>query len=267
MSFGDFLVGVVGLVAIVVPLGLASVRLRGRLLPGWDGPAARLVEAVLGLSLLTVLLQLLGAVGLFEPAILIGASIVVGTALAAWIPRGEGAPGSASRSRVAALPSPPVPRVQLLIALAVAAFLAAHWATGLQDVWARGMLTFDTLWYHGPFAARIAETGSVWGLHFTDPLYLNWFYPQNSELLHAAGVSLFDRDLFSPLVNFGWLGICLLAAWCIGRPYGVAPLSLVAVALVLDIGPMVPREAGTPANDVAPVALLLAAAAILVNAA
>ena len=29
---------------------------------------------------------------------------------------------------------------------------------------------------------------------------------------------------------------------------------------------MVPREAGTPANDIAPVALLLAAAAILINA-
>ena len=43
-----------------------------------------------------------------------------------------------------------------MIALGAAAFLAAHWATGLQDVWARGMLTFDTLWYHGPFAARIA---------------------------------------------------------------------------------------------------------------
>ena len=129
------------------------------------------------------------------------------------------------------------------------------------------MLTFDTLWYHGPFAARIAETGSIWGLHLTDPLYLNWFYPQNSELLHATGIALFERDLFSPLVNFGWLGVALLAAWCIGRPYGVAPLSTVAVALVLDIGPMVPREAGTPANDIAPVALLLAAAAVLINAA
>ena len=128
------------------------------------------------------------------------------------------------------------------------------------------MLTFDTLWYHGPFAARIAESGSVWGLHFTDPLYLNWFYPQNSELLHGAGIALFDRDLFSPLVNFAWLGVALLAAWCIGRPYGVAPLSLLAVALILDTGPIVPREAGTPANDMAPVALLLAAAAVLINA-
>ena len=128
------------------------------------------------------------------------------------------------------------------------------------------MLTFDTLWYHGPFAARIADTGSAWGMHFTDPLYLNWFYPQNSELLHAAGIVLFNRDIFSPLVNFGWLGVALLAGWCIGRPYGVAPLSLVAVCIAMDTGPMVPREAGTPATDTVPVALLLAAAAILINA-
>ena len=106
----------------------------------------------------------------------------------------------------------------------------------------------------------------MWGMHFTDPLYLNWFYPENSELHHGAGIALFGRDLFSPLVNFGWLGVALLAAWCIGRPYGVAPLSLTAVAIALDTGPMVPREAGTPATDMAPVALLLAAAAILINA-
>src|SRR4029453_9844306 len=116
------------------------------------------------------------------------------------------------------------------------------------------------------FAARIAETGSVWGMHFTDPLYLNWFYPENSELLHGAGIVLFDRDIFSPFVNFGWLGVSLLAAWCIGRPYGVAPLSLVAVCIAMDTGPMVPREAGTPATDTVPVAMLLAAAAILINA-
>lgn len=251
--------GVIGLAAIAVPIGFAALRLRGRLLPGWEGAPARLLEAVLGLSILTVELQLLGAVGLFEPAIVIGASIAIGAGVAAGVARGEGG-GEAP-------PAPPIPTLQLAIAIGVAVFLVAHWATGLQDVWARGMLTFDTLWYHGPFAARIAEQGSVWGLHFTDPNYLNWFYPQNSELLHAAGISLFDRDLVSPLVNFGWLGAALLAAWCIGRPYGVAPLSMVAVAIVLDIGPMVPREAGTPANDIAPVAMLLAAAAVLVNAA
>ena len=74
MSFGDYLTGVLGLAAIAVAMGLAGVRLRGRLLPGWGGAPARLVEAVIGLSILTLLFQLLGAVGLFEPYALVAAS-------------------------------------------------------------------------------------------------------------------------------------------------------------------------------------------------
>jgi hypothetical protein len=259
VSFGSYLFGVIGLAAVAIPMALAAVQLRGRLLPGWDGAPARLAEAVLGVALFTVLLQLLGAFGILVPAVLILASLAVG--LGIWF-----APWLRVPSDGEAPPAPAIPQAQTLLALLAAAFVAAHWATGLQDVWGRGMLTFDTLWYHGPFAARIADSGSVWGMHFIDPLYLNWFYPQNSELLHAAGIVLFDRDLFSPLVNFGWLGVALLAGWCIGRPYGVAPLSLVAVCIAMDTGPMVPREAGTPATDTVPVALLLAAAAILINA-
>jgi hypothetical protein len=266
--FADYLGGVIGLAAVAVPMALAAMRLRERLLPAWTGPPARLAEAVLGVSVLTILLQLLGVFGILEPVVLIGASVAVGVGIhqAPWLRVPAAADGEGGAEGGLIPPSLPVPRLQTAIAGAAAAFVAAHWATGLQDVWARGMLTFDTLWYHGPFAARIADTGSVWGLHFTDPLYLNWFYPQNSELLHGAGIALFDRDIFSPLVNFGWLGLAFLAAWCIGRPYGVAPLSLVAAAIVMDTGPLVPREAGTPATDMAPVALLLAAAALLINA-
>jgi hypothetical protein len=260
VSFGEYLFGVVGLAALAVPMGMAGVRLRRRLLPGWEGAPARLAELVLAVAVLTVLLQLLGAFGILVPAVLIPAALLVGLGLyyGFWV--------GFDRAEGAIPPAPPIPLPQTLLALAAAVFVAAHWATGLQDVWARGMLTFDTLWYHGPFAARIAETGSVGGMHFTDPLYLNWFYPQNSELLHGAGIVLFDRDLFSPFVNFAWLGVALLAGWCIGRPYGVAPLSLVAVCIAVDTAPMVPREAGTPATDTVPVAMLLAAAAILINA-
>ena len=260
MSFGEYLGGVVGLAAVAVPIAMAGVRLRRRLLPGWVGAPARLAEAVLAVALLTVLLQLLGAFGILVPAVLIPAALLVGLGVyyGFWVdyqsPKGSPPP------------TPDIPLPQLVLALGAAIFVASHWATGLQDVWARGMLTFDTLWYHGPFAARIADTGSVWGMHFTDPLYLNWFYPENSELLHGGGILLTGRDIFSPLVNFGWLGVAFLAAWCIGRPYGVAPLSLTAVAIAMDTGPMVPREAGTPATDTVPVAMLLAAAAILINA-
>src|SRR4051794_14820773 len=248
-------------------MALAAVRLRGRLLPDWRGAPARLAEAVLGIALFTVLLQLLGAFGILVPAVLITAAIAVGLGVWFGVPDGRSVQRTDKTPRTGnsappASPSPPAPAVsfpQLVLALLAAAFVAAHWGTGLQDAWARGMPTFDTLWYHGPFAARIADSGSAWGMHFIDPRYLNWFYPENSELLHAAGIVLFDRDVASPLVNFGWLGVALLAAWCIGRPYGVAPLSLVAVCIAMDTGPMVPREAGSAATDTAPVALLLAA--------
>ena len=268
MSFGHYLFGVIGLALVAVPMAMGGVQLRRRLLPAWEGAPARLAEAILAVALLTVLLQLLGAFGILVPGVLIPATLVVGLGVYYGV-RGAflgHTPSKAPRAGIVPPPAPAIPLPQMVLALLAAAFVAAHWATGLQDVWARGMLTFDTLWYHGPFAARIADTGSVWGMHFTDPLYLNWFYPENSELLHGAGIVLFDRDLFSPFVNFGWLGVALLAAWCIGRPYGVAPLSLTAVAIAMDTGPMVPREAGTPATDTVPVAMLLAAAAILINA-
>ena len=162
MSFGDYLFGVVGLAAVAIPMALAAVRLRRRLLPGWEGAPARLAEAVLGVALLTVLLQLLGAFGILVPAVLIIASLAIGLGL--WFGVRDAlsvdSAGKAPRTEVIDAGPPPAPAIplpQTVLALAAAAFVAAHWATGLQDVWGRGMLTFDTLWYHGPFAARFVH--------------------------------------------------------------------------------------------------------------
>ena len=172
MSFGAYLFGVAGLAAVAIPMAMGGVRLRRRLLPGWEGAPARLAETVLAVALLTVVLQLLGAFGILLPAVLIPAALLVGLGVhygmrdAFSASTVENAPRTAPESP----PAPPVPLPQLVLALAAAIFVASHWATGLQDVWGRGMLTFDTLWYHGPFAARIAAEGSVWGMHFTDPL-------------------------------------------------------------------------------------------------
>ena len=130
------------------------------------------------------------------------------------------------------------------------------------------MLTFDTLWYHGPVRRADRRDGLGLGPALHRPALPELVLP--AELRAAPrrpGSRCSTATSSRRSSTSAGSAIALLAAWCIGRPYGVAPLTLVAVALVLDIGPMVPREAGTPANDVAPVALLLAAAAVLVNAA
>ena len=85
------------------------------------------------------------------------------------------------------------------------------------------MTGFDSTWYHGPFAAGFLQSGDTWDLHFIAPQFLAWFYPANSELFHAVGMLAFGRDILSPLLNLGWLAGCLLAGWCVGRPFGSRP--------------------------------------------
>ena len=72
------------------------------------------------------------------------------------------------------------------------------------------------------------------------------------------------NDLLSPLVNFGWMGVALLAAWCIGRPLGLAAATLLGTVVVVDSDMML-VQAGNAPSDIVALACLLAAIAILVN--
>ena len=156
--------------------------------------------------------------------------------------------------------------VALLIALGVASFTVAEWTFPSQLSLDYGMFGGDTTWYHMPFAARIAQEASTVHLHYTDPLRLAaWFYPQSSELIHAAGIVVFKTDWLSPLINLIWLAIALLAAWCVGRPYKVGPATLVAGAIVLDAGVMIETQPGEGRNDIMGLAFLIAFAAFLIN--
>ncbi|MDQ2621654.1 MAG: glycosyltransferase 87 family protein [Actinomycetota bacterium] len=116
-----------------------------------------------------------------------------------------------------------------------------------------------------PFAAEIARTGSVTFFHHTETVFTNWFYPQNSELLHGIAIALTGHDFLSIFLNLGWLGLALLGGWCVGRPFGRPHLTLIAVAIVLATHTLVVREPGTGKNDVVAIALTVAAVAILFN--
>ncbi|HZA59563.1 MAG TPA: hypothetical protein VE523_10300 [Solirubrobacterales bacterium] len=262
MSLSQYLFGAAELAAIVVALGLGAYHVRALLVPAWNGALARLAEIVLGLSALIVVAELLGLLRLLEEIPLLVACVGVGIGAAIWAkPRHQlRGPGE--------FPAVRASRWMLAVAIAASALVVAHWAVPTQESLDVGMYYQDTTWYHMSFSGRFAQTGEVGPLHFTDPLKLTaWYYPQNSELLHAIPMVALDNDFVSPMINLGWLALSLLAAWCIGRPYAVGAVTLMGAAVVLDSEMVVGSQAGNAPNDIMGLFLLLAVLAFLVNGA
>jgi hypothetical protein len=287
-----YLLGVAEIALLVGFATLGASGLRARLLPGFSGAPAGLATAVLALALLVWVAEILGAVGLLEPAsYLLGVGLVgLGTrtllsrVASGWgvlrPPGGCGGQGFGSAGAKPLRPEqragqegPPIPRrgpagrgvdVATLIALVIAAAAAVHFAAGVRLRLSTGMTGFDSTWYHGPFAAGFFQGGDTWSLHFIAPQFLAWFYPANAEIFHTVGMLAFGRDVLSPLLNLGWFVGCLLAAWCIGKPYRVAPWSLALGAIALSL-PVLSDQAGEARNDIVGLFFLLAAVAVAVN--
>lgn len=249
-----YLLGVAEVVALAGFALLGASAARARLLPRFEGPPAWLATGVIALALLIWTAELLGSFGWFAPLpYLVGvATVGVGT----WaLGRGSSRRG-VTRGRGVDVATP--------IAVAVAIVAVVHFAAGVRTRLSTGMTGFDSTWYHGPFAAGFFQSGDTWSLHFIAPQFLAWFYPANGEIFHAVGMLAFGRDLLSPLLNLGWLLGCLLALWCIGRPYRVAPWSLALGAIALSV-PALSDQAGEARNDIVGIFFLLAAVAVAVN--
>jgi lysophospholipase L1-like esterase len=278
ISAGSYILSVALLVVLVLSLGFSAVRLRQRFLPNWEGAPGHLVEAVVGVALLIWIAELLGVVNLLYAWTLVVSALLLAVAIAVG-PREASLPGGGAvlGDRPEEQPhrrgggtktatGPTGLTAMSLVAVAVVVLVFAHWGLTTADALSRGIFNFDSLWYHMPFAVEMAQSHSVTGLHYTETVFTNWFYPQNSELLHAVGILLTHRDTLSLFLNFGWLAMAFLAAWCIGRPYGRGPLTVVAAGILLECHTLVVREPGAAKNDLMAAALLLAAVAILVNA-
>jgi hypothetical protein len=286
VSAGSYVLSALALTAVGLSIGFSAYRLRRRMLPDWNGAPARLVETVMWVALLIWLSELLGTLHLFYEGALVASSLLLAGAIA-WFVRptslsdkpslpGGGLAGGTTAEEASATAGgggspattgPPGPTtLALLVTWGVIALVFAHWGITTKNALDRGIFNFDSLWYHMPFAVDIAKSHSTTGLHYVDTVFTNWFYPQNAELLHAIGILLTHRDTLSLFVNFAFLAIAFLAAWCIGRPFGKGHLTVVGAAIVLECHTLVVREPGAAKNDLVAAALLLAAAAILVNA-
>jgi hypothetical protein len=261
MSTSQYLLGAAELAVIATALGLGAYHLRALLAPVWTGALARLAEVVIAISMLILVAQVLGVLGLFkEVPLLIG-----------YVVAGLGTTFFARRRGLPEPPEAPEARSSLLmvgIGIVAASLVIIHWAHPTGQALDTGMYYQDTTWYHMSFSARFDQTGEIGPLHFTDPLKLAvWFYPQNAELLHGIGILFMKTDFLSPLINLIFCALCLLAAWCVGRPYAIGGVTLLGAAVVLDSEMMVGSQAGQAPNDVAGLFFLMAALAFLVDGA
>jgi hypothetical protein len=258
-SFGSYIAGCLAVIGIVAALGLGGYWLRRWIVPEFSGALARLADATLAVALLVISLEILGTLSVlrFGWVIVFTIAVGLGAALLGYWQAPE---------RGEEVKAPAVTKWALILAVAVASFTMAEWTFPSQLNLDHGMFGGDTTWYHMPFAATMAQQHSTIHLHFTDPLRLAaWFYPQSSELIHAAAIVLFKTDWLSPLINLFWLAIALLACWCVGRPYKVGPATLIAGAIILDSGVMIETQPGEARNDIMGLAFLVAFAAFLIN--
>ncbi len=258
-TISRYLLGVAALLVTFGSLAVAALVIRRRYLPDWTGAPARLAEFVIGLAVLSLALEILGAVGLFSLAPIVVVSLAIGVASA----RVLGGLSRPARPRDARRPAITVAGI---VAVAATTAVFAEWGAITLQSYDFGIRTFDSVWYHLPWAAWFAQTGHVTPLRFTDVEYLSPFYPATAELFHGLGIVLFARDTASPGLNLGWLGLVLLAGYCVGRPRGVGALTLTATALAMAVPAIDNSQAGSAANDVVGVFFVLAAVALLMNA-
>ena len=294
MSWGD---SVVGWLVLAVQVGAAAVAgngLRRRLAPQTTGtPTAPVATAVCAVSLVVLTSLALGTIGLFTawavPLVLVASAVVLEPDRRPW--RAPAAPESAPESAPEPVAEPdgagdaagrdadpalvgdaaggrPDPhanegRFTRWAAWAAMAVLAAAWIDRVIAVYRRGLTDGDSLMYHLPFAARFVQRGWTTG---TAPIGADaWvaFYPANVELVQAWTMLPFDRDVVVPLMNLAWLGLALGAAWAIGAVTGRASVATAVVGVVLCLPILVATQGGTARVDIATIALVLSAVAML----
>lgn len=258
-----FVRSVIGALVLVIafgPLLAGSLRLRQRLFPTWAGAPGWLVQFVLVLIACLVVILGLGTIGWYSLVPTTFALTALG--LAMWFGAGR-----LTARELEVLPVAPerLGRPVKVVAVVAVAMVSAMWGARTYVALSHGMVSIDSLWYHLPLAARYYDLHSITGV-FHDVDNLSGFYPVNTELLHSLGMVVLGNDLLSMVMNFGWGALALLAAWCIGRPFGVGAVCVTTVSVLLCAPVFVGTQPGAAHVDIVGVTVVLVIAALLITA-
>jgi hypothetical protein len=259
-----YLTGILLLAVALVPLHMGSYLWRDKLIGQWRGARARLVEIIMDVTVLICISEILGSLDLYRVVPVVIALGVFGLA-AAWAARRSTWDHSEDAALLASSEERTEPKAAKAAALVVVSVVLAEWSTQTVAAYHHGMLGTDTLWYHMPFAARFVQDHSITALHYVDSEPVTVFFPASSELFHSFGILVMGNDVLSPLLNTLWLGLALLASWCIGRPFGVGAITLSGSAILFATPGLVATQPGGAYDDVVGLALILSAVALLVN--
>jgi hypothetical protein len=254
------------LAIVLVSVSVTAGRVQQIICPRWSGAPRILLLSIIGMTSIVGIAELLGLFQSFRLVPYLVANVAVATA-AICLARRHRNDDEGTQVRLASLTVSRrvVPWWEPTAALAAVSLVVAEWGPGTIEAYRTGMNTIDTLWYHMPFAAQFAQSGSITSLQHINNDNIVAFYPASSEVVHAVGIVLLGNDLLSPIVNLGWLAMALLAGWCIGIRFGVPCLTLMAVACVMGTTELIADEPGSAYNDVVGIALVVAALAILAN--
>lgn len=251
-------------VGLVVGVGGWAVwRGQRRWMPGVGGAAALVAWAVLALTVMTTMGQLLGALGWLRGWGVLVATVAV--AIAGWLIGRDGResvrlePDATPDARLELRTWPD--RLEVGVLAAAIAALGAQWGAHLGDAYSRGMVQADNLWYHGPFVARIAQSG---GLGSLAPFGYeeSRFFPLNTHVLGAMLTLPVDSDVLIPVSNHVFAAIALISSWVIGCRRGAGVPAVLATMAVLSLPLVASTQPGQMYNDVAALALVLAGVAM-----
>ena len=257
LSLGRFVLGMLELAVVIGAAWIGASAIRARIVPLWHGVVTYLADAVIALSLLVVVGELLGTFGLFREWLVVVTVLVLGACLRFLL----AAP--ATQKRVAGAAK--TPGWDGVLALGAVAITAGQWLDRIGGVLDGGITSFDSLHYHLPFAARFAQTGSTAHIQLVSPEFPDAYHHANAELLHAYGMLFFHRDVLSVFFNLAFVALAVAAAYCTGERWNQGPLAVVGVCVVLASPLMGLHHAGTASVDVVVLAFVLCAAALLVQ--
>jgi hypothetical protein len=269
VTAGEYLVGVIRLALLLLPAGVGCRCVRGRLLSTSARSLGWLIDVILAVAAVVVGAELLGVFAVNR-----WWTLTVLLWVAGWLavivvrrcgPDVVAETGAGSAVGRGGAPRPPARRVWLGVAGAAMAVVWGQWVLLTSDAYGGGIVSFDSLWYHLPFSAFFAQTGSVSGVLFTQADPFVAYYPANSELLHAIGLLAMRSDLLSPMLNLVWLAVALLGAWCLGRPWRIEPVTLTCGCVIMGLPILGALQPGSAFTDTFGLAFLMAAVALAVQ--